>query len=140
MSWLVQTLLRNSIRIKGKHDLDADEYNDLLVIESKVKSLHEDNIISDEEIRLIGYVEDGKPLLNSKQGYGKNRLVVARDFSELCSKIAFYAGGYFTDDGYVDYMRKKYPNLTDDNIDDMLAYMKSRYKNTLIRKPKKSNE
>lgn len=135
MSWLVQTLLRNSITIKGKHDIDSDEYNDLLVIESKVESLHADGLISEEEVRLIKYVEDGKPLVNSKDGYGKNRIAASKDFTDLCNKIAFYAGGYFTDDGYIHYMRNKY-NLSESQGEEMLRYMKSKYKNKLIRKPK----
>lgn len=135
MSWYVETLLRNSIEIKSKHEFDSDEYNDLLFIERKIESLKKDGIISSEEIRLIKYVEDGKPLVESKKQYGKNRISLAKDFSNLCTKIAFYSGGYFTNDGYADYMKTKY-GLSDEQVGKMLEYMKSKYKNKLIRKIK----
>lgn len=137
MSWYLNSLLRNKIEIRSSSDIESDEFNDLIVIEKKIKELHEDNIISDQEMLLLKYVEDGKPLVNSKEGFGKNRISLTRDFNNLCNKIAFYVGGYFTDDGYVDYMKTKY-NLTDEQVEKMLNYMKSKYKNKLMRKSNKT--
>lgn len=139
MSWYIQTLLKNKLEIKSKTDLESDEYNDLLVIEKKIEDLHNAEIVSDSEILLIKYVEDGKPMAHSKKGFGKNRISLTKDFENLCKKIAFYVGGYFTDDGYIEYMRTKY-NLTDEEIKRGIDYMKSKYKNKLIRKINKNND
>ena len=139
MSWIIESLLRSSVELKSKSDIDSDEFNDLMIIEKKIDNLHKDGIISDEEMSLISYIEDGKPMVNSKEGFGKNRISVSKDIVNLCNKIAFYVGGQFTDDGYVDYMKIKY-NLTDDQVDKMMNYMRSKYKNKLIRKQTKTNE
>lgn len=137
--WYVSHLLKNKLEIRSKLDLESDEYNDLLVIEKKIEDLCNAGIISDQELLLIRYVEDGKPMVGSKKDFGKNRISLARDFNSLCNKIAFYVGGYFTDEGYADYMRDKY-SLTDEQIDRMVDYMKSKYKNKLMRKKKKVND
>jgi hypothetical protein len=138
VSWYLNLLIKNKLEIKSKGDLESDEYNDLLVVEKKIQDLHDAEIISDQEMLLIYYVEDGKPMANSKEDFGKNRITLANDFSSLCSKIAFYMGGYFTDDGYADYMRKKY-NLNDEQVTRMIDYMKSKYKNKLLRKQKNND-
>lgn len=127
--------MKNKLEIKTKSDFESDEYNDLLVVEKKIKDLHEAGIISDQELLLLQYVEDGKPMSDSKEGFGKNRISLSIDFNNLCTKIAFYIGGYFTDEGYVDYMKNKY-NLTDEQVNSLLDYMKSKYKNKLLRKQK----
>ncbi len=132
-------MLKNSVEIRSKSDIESDDYNDLLVIEKKLEDLHTAGIVSDQELLLIKYVEDGKPMVNSKEDFGKNRISMANDFNNLCNKIAFYVGGYFTDEGYMDYMRTKY-NLTEEEVQRGIDYMKSKYKNKLIRKQKKTNE
>lgn len=139
MSWIIQSLLRSSVELKSLSDINSDEFNDLMIIEKKIKNLYKEGVISDEELALIAYVEDGKPMVDSKNGFGKNRISLSKDFVNLCNKIAFYVGGYFTDDGYVSYMKTKY-HLTDDEVNQMVDYMKSKYKNKLIRKAKKTNE
>ncbi len=135
MSWYIQTLLRNSLEIKSKSDIESDEYNDLIVIEKKYNDLYKLGIITNDDISLIEYMKDGKPLVNSKEGFGKNRMGVSKDFVNLCNKIAFYLGGYFTDDGYIHYMKTKY-HLTDEQVGKMIDYMSSKYKNKIIRKTK----
>jgi hypothetical protein len=139
VAWYIQILLRNKEEIRSRLDLESDEYNDLLVIEKKIEGLHNAGIISDKEMQLIEYIEDGKSLSNSKKKFGRNRISIARDFRHLCDKIAFYVGGQFTDEGYAEYMRTKY-NLTEEQIDTLLDYMKSKYKNKLLKKAKKTND
>ena len=139
MSWIIQALLRSSVELRSESNINSDEFTDLMLLEKWIKDLHIANIISKEELELIHYVEDGKPMVNSKHDFGKNRISLARDFVNLCNKIAFYVGGYFTNDGYIDYMMVKY-NLTDDEVARMVSYMTSKYKTKLLRKHKKTNE
>jgi hypothetical protein len=139
VSWYVQNLLKNKLALRTDSDFESDQYNDLLVIEKKINELYNLGLISDAEINLIEYISDGKPLVDSMNGLGKNRISSARDVSKLCNKIAFFAGGYFTDDGYIDEMRRKY-KLTDEEVNKMSQYMRSKFKHKLRRKTKKSNE
>jgi hypothetical protein len=137
VSWYTGFLLKNRLEIRTNGDIESDEFNDLIVIEKKIKSLYMADIISKEEMNLIDYVADGKPMANSKENYGKNRISLAKDFSSLCRKIAFYVGGQFTDDGYVDYMKNKH-HLTEEQVQKLHDYMNSKYKNKLMRKQKKT--
>lgn len=139
MSWIIQSLLRSSVELKSLSDINSDEFNDLMIIEKKINHLREDGLISGEEMSLLKYIEDGKPLVNSKEEFGKNRLSLAKDIEALCNKIAFYVGGYFTNDGYIHYMRNKY-KLSNEETHRMIEYMKGKYKNKLIRKQTKQNE
>lgn len=131
--------MKNRLEIRTNGDIESDEFNDLIIIEKKIKSLYMADIISKAEMDLIDYVADGKPIANSKEDYGKNRISLAKDFSNLCRKIAFYVGGQFTDDGYVDYMKTKY-KLTDEQVQMLHDYMNSKYKNKLMRKQKQTND
>lgn len=137
MNWYLGHLLKNRVEIRSKNDIESDEFNDLIVIEKKINDLYKDGIISDQEMLLVKYVEDGKPIVDSKKGFGKNRISLAKDFNRLLNKIAFYVGGYFTDDGYLDYMRTKY-NLSEEQTLTIQDYMNSRYKNKLVRKNNES--
>lgn len=139
MSWIIQSLLRNSVALKSASDINSDEFNDLMIVEQKINNLYKDGVISDEEMALIRYMEDGKPLVNSKEGFGKNRISLSKDFVNLCNKIAFYIGGYFTDEGYLIYMKTKY-HLTEEQVNQMMNYMTSKYKNKLIRKQRETDE
>lgn len=136
MAWYTQILLKNRVDIKSKSDINSDEYNDLIIVEKKIDDLYNAGIISNSEMSLINYMEDGKPIVNSKKSFGKNRMSLAKDFGNLCNKIAFYIGGIFTDEGYIDYMKTKY-NLTDEQVGKMQDYMESKYKNKLMRKKTK---
>lgn len=131
--------MKNKLTLKTESDFESDQYNDLLVIEKKIDELYNLGLISDDEISLIEYISDGKPLVKSMDGFGKNRISLGRDVLKLCNKIAFFAGGYFTDDGYIEYMRKKY-NLTEEQVNKMSQYMKSKFKHKLRRKTKETNE
>jgi hypothetical protein len=139
MSWYINHLMKNRLEIRTNGDIDSDEFNDLIIIEKKIKSLYMADIISKAEMSLIDYVADGKPMASSKENFGKNRISLAKDFSNLCRKIAFYVGGQFTDDGYVDYMKNKY-HLTEEQVQKLHDYMNSKYKNKLMRKKKKNND
>jgi hypothetical protein len=105
------------------------------VIEKKIEDLHKEGLVSEAELSLIKYMEDGKPIVNSKEEFGKNRLSLAKDFITLCNKLAFYLGDYFTDDGYAEYMKQKY-SLNDEELSKMITYMSSKYKHKLMRKAK----
>lgn len=125
MSWRVESLLRRKVEIRTAPDFESDDYNDLLVIEKKIKDLIELGIITEEEQRLLEYLSDGKPMVNSKRDIGKHRMYVYQDFSNLCTKISFYLGGSFTNEGYISYMTNKY-KLNSEQVEKLRKYMISK--------------
>lgn len=133
MSWIVQNLLKNKTRIRAEGNIDSDEFVDLITVENKIKHLKKAGVLSDYDMDILEYVSDGKPISLSKDEIGKIRQVVSKDFNELCTRIAYYLGGYFTDEGYVNYMRKKY-NLNENEIQTMNSYMQGKYRYKIMRK------
>lgn len=133
MSWIVQNLLRNRTSIKGKGDFESDEFLDLLMIEKTIEILHKGGLLTDYELSLIDFMSDGKPLKDAEVKFNRSRISISKHFIKLCNKIAFYLGGYFTDDGYLEYMRRKY-KLTDSDVSRLRRFIRSKYKNKIMRR------
>lgn len=158
MSWIVQNLLSNRTRIRAKsfnHVLDStftpdleladystfedtlgysdpliesDEFNDLIVVEKAIEELIEMNLLSQQDIEVLEREVGG--YYNRKNGQRKAQ---SKEFSKLCERVAYFLGGYFTDEGYIDYMARKY-NLCSDDMLLLRVYIKSRYKNKILSK------
>lgn len=156
MSWIVQSLWNNRDEIKNKYkrssgiltsfvalygvesefdeDLasyedpctESDEFNDLLIIEKAVSELRELGLLSEEDLDVLYQAQqDG---LNKNQKYWQNRKLYF-----VCERIAYYLGGYFTDEGYINYLTKKY-RLTPEQQDVAREYMRSQFKNRKLNK------
>jgi len=137
MSWIVQNLLRDRTKIKTSPDIDSDIYNDLLILESKIKDLSNSGLVDEYDLELVDFVSDGKPFSeNTIEHLGRVRQSVSKDFKELCRKIAFYVGGEFTDEGYLAKMKRKY-KLSDKQIELARDYMKGKYRFRISRKQDK---
>jgi hypothetical protein len=156
MSWIVQNLWNNRIKIKGKSregggiayrldlmqgnasQLDEDksgyddpfieneEFNDLLMIERAVSELTELKLLSEQDLKIL---YDDKVNYSTKA----QKETYAKKLSYLCQRIAYYLGGYFTDEGYIHYLSKKY-KLTEQEVEIVRAYMSSRFKNKILKK------
>lgn len=137
MSWIIQNLLRNRVKIKTSPDIESDDYNDLLLLEAKIADLYTAGLLSDYDIELIELISDGKPISDrTVKSIGRVRQSVSKDFRSLCDRLSFYIGGEFTDVGYLEKFRKKY-NLSDEQIKKAEKYMKGRYRFRISRKHNK---
>ena len=129
MSWIIRTLLNNKETIKensyNSGDV-GDDFDDLVLIERAIKKLRSLNLISEDDIMLldssykIGKTKSQKGLIEKKK-------------SKIYERVAYYLGGYFTDEGYINYLSDKY-NLTEDQIEIARLYIKSELKNKILSK------
>lgn len=133
MSWIVQHLLKNSESIKVKQDIDSDEYNNLLVVESKVVELYENGFLSDIDRYIIELVSDGRPLVELESSLDKNRLAISKTFVQICSRISYFLGGYFTDEGFLESMQEDY-RLSEEDMEKLRLHINGRFKHKLMRK------
>lgn len=133
MSWIVNHLLRNSVEIKSRPDIDSDEYNNLLVVESKINNLYSGGFLSDVDLFIIELMADGKPIKNLEAEIGKSRLTISKTFIQLCDRIAYFLGGYFTDEGFLDNMKELY-KLDGSQMDKLKEHMSGKFKNKLMKK------
>ena len=138
MSWIVSQLIRNSLMIKEAANkesittfknfymqdveqfneekpielhsspLDNDEYNDVLLVDKAIEHLKNIGSLSEKDMELVEYLRGGGTVASKNRSISGSRMSLAKRETEISDRIAFYLGGYFTDDGYLDYMRNKY--------------------------------
>ena len=136
ISWIVQYLIRNKVKIRTSQNIDSDELDDLLVVEGKIKDLCKDGLLSDMDIYIIDLVSDGRPLRELEKSVDKNRVTISRVFLQICDRISYFLGGYFTDEGFLDNMKKSY-KLSDEEVEELKLYMSGKFKHQLMRNSKK---
>lgn len=112
---------------------DIDPYNDLLIIEKRIKEMFLLNILSEQEMKIIDAVATNKSFSDLEEVVKLDRHNIAKAFDEITDKVAFYMGDYFTDEGYIDYITKKY-NLSKDQIKLLENYISGKYKYKTIRR------
>jgi len=134
MSWLVETLLRDRYRIRSDPDFSSDEYNNLIIIESKIKELYESGSIDDFELALLEYVSTSNNYTALEEVLGIRRRTIASHFKRICDRISYSLGGEFTDAGYIEYMRKTY-NLSEEEVEKIIMHMNSNYRHVVRSKP-----
>ena len=109
--------------INDDNSFDDDNYNDLLSVEMAIERLKELGLISDFELDVLSLVSSGATFNYITKTLSITNPTLRKIFKKLCDKIAFYLGDYFTDDGYIDYMQKKY-NLNDDEVEKITKIIK----------------
>lgn len=131
MSWIIQSLLNNKNTIHEANDLDSDQYNDLLLVEKAIKDLTEKGLLVEEDLDVIAEMTGDTPGFDSKPKSQKETMY--KKFFSVCDRIAYFMGDYFTDEGYIEYMQKKY-RLDEEQTNTMRNYIKSKFKHKIIRK------
>ncbi len=108
MSWLVENYIINKESIKSSADINSDEYMDILIIEKLIKRLNKNGVINNKEMRVLDLMSQGYTIDDISREFHANRVTISAVFNFVCEKIAFILGGYFTDDGFLEYMKEKY--------------------------------
>lgn len=132
MSWLVETLILERHKIREHPDFESDSYNNLLIIENKIKELAKNGTIEPFELAILDYVSTNKSYDELEELLGISRQVISKYFSNICNKISFSLGGIFTDAGYLEYMRENY-RLSEEEIEIIQEHINSPYKHTIRR-------
>ncbi len=133
MSWIVETLLRNRETIKSDMDIESDAYNDLLFIEKKISELYEKGFLSDFDVLILKSVGGGGSLTALERVLNKNRITISKTFTQLCERLSYFLGGYFTDDGFLEDVKSRY-RLSEEEVEILANYTKSKFRHKLIRK------
>ncbi len=140
MSWIVETLLlnRHSIKegvfVQGDFSEKEDLFLDCLHLEKKINEMNEKKMFTPYEISILEFVMEGDTYSSLGERLGMDRGTISMKFRSICKRIAFYIGGTFTDEGYVNYMKEKY-NLRTYQVELLISYMNSRFRHTVRRTP-----
>jgi hypothetical protein len=132
MSWIIQTILRNREVIRTRQDIESDEFNNLLTIESKIDELYKEGFLSDIDLCIINLVADGRSISELEGRIGKSRITISKTFIQLCERIAYFLGDYFTDEGFLNNMKDDY-KLSEDDLDRLRVHMSGKFKHKLMR-------
>lgn len=135
MSWKVETLLTNRLKIRADCNLESDDYNDLILVEDKAQELYELGVLSKIESRILNMYADGDSLSEICKDVSIGKRTIILIFRRACEKIAFSLGGDFTDFGTVSEMAEKY-KLDQEHLDNLVNYINSEYKHKLSRAKK----
>jgi hypothetical protein len=127
MSWIVETFLLDREKIRSLGNLNDDDYNNLLLLEKRIKELTKKNVFSPLELDILEEIYNNKNIKTLYVRLGVSKKTFYTCFKTVCEKIAFSLGGYFTDEGYIRYMSSKY-NLTEDQEVILKAFIKSKYR------------
>lgn len=105
-------------------DVENDEYTFFREMVEKIKELVSRGQISELEYNVIRLLSEG----NSYKEVAK-KLEISRDsarkiFNTSCNKIAFSLGGVFTDEGYAEYITKKY-SLKEEELEKIMKLLES---------------
>jgi hypothetical protein len=132
MGWKIETLVLNRLTLKEEHDLESDDYNNLLIIEKKAKELYELKILSTIEVKILNCFSNGLTLTDISKEVPLSKETIILIFRKACEKLSFCLGGEFTDFGTIDELIDKY-DLSEEQIDNLITYMNSEYKHKLSR-------
>lgn len=146
--WYVQKLLLDSERIRGSlfevgsircyndddkldvsvtSNLESTSYSDLLTVESKIKELAVNNLLTKRETAIIKAVVAGDSFAELADRLDISKVTIYSEFKNICGKIAFHLGEHFTDEGYQDYLKDKY-DLSEEEVIALDLYMKNKFK------------
>jgi hypothetical protein len=121
-------------------DLEADLYTDILLVDEAIKKLQVSGSLTAEDVEIIDFVKSGGKLASIKDNtLDKHRSTISKRFNDISERIAFFMGDYFTDDGYIFYIREKYKNrFSEEQIQELESFITNEY--DFKKKKKKLNK
>jgi hypothetical protein len=141
-SWLVEYLIKNRDSIRENilssegEDvellLDDDVYCMLVDVERVLKYLIENGRISERELLILDIVSSRRSYNKLQHEVKISRYTLRDTFAETCFRIAFILGYPFTDDGLLEYIKKKY-KLSNMEVDKIKSYIESKHRFSILR-------
>lgn len=130
MSWIVERLLIDRYKIKTNIPISDDTWDRLIFLEKKITELYNEGLVSDIEISVIKKMEENKSFSHIGIELGISRSTVSKIFRNACNRIAFYLGGYYTDEGFLESMQSNY-KLSNEEIQLVYEKINSRYRHKI---------
>lgn len=123
--WYVEYLLLNAELIQARAEIDADDFNDLLVLSKELDRLKEVGAVSEEQFTIIKLITLSGCI---PQG------LATKTFREVCKLLSLSLGGIYTDFGYVSYMVNKY-HLTLEQEEKLRKFICSSSRHKILKQP-----
>ncbi len=108
--------MSNKTNIKSSFNVDDEIVGDILSIERAILELKIKGLLTDDDIKFLEDFSYGLSHRKIGRILNKSNHTISKRFRNLCSRIAYYLGGYFTNDGYANYIKYKY-NLSESQME-----------------------
>jgi len=119
MSWVIEEYIRQMPYIIENGDIDADDYNNCLLIQKCVNKLEKDNLLSEIEKDVLSAIFMGFNYAEISKLLDVNRQTVSMVFDRVTDRIAYVLGGEFSDASFLDRVQSLNGNLNAKNVYDI---------------------
>ena len=133
MSWRIKTLLFNYIIIKTEHDLESDDFNDLLILEKEIERLYKAKILSNTELSILKAVATEGGTSPAALKLGRSVTYVTEMLNRTCTKLEKITGSTLLDSEYLSDLKER-QKLSDEDITKLEEYMNSKFRFKMKRK------
>jgi hypothetical protein len=102
MSWVIEEYVRQMPYIMENHNINAEDYNNCLLIQKCVQNLDKSGLLSEAEKDILSAVYMGFNYAEISRMLGVKRQTVSLVFDKITDRIAFVLGGEFSDAAFFD--------------------------------------
>lgn len=99
--------------------MDADDYNNCLIIQRCVKNLEKFNLLSEIEKDVLSAIYMGFNYAEISKILNVNRQTVSMVFDRVTDRIAYVLGGEFSDASFLDRVQSFDSNISAKNVQDI---------------------
>lgn len=101
MSKIVEEYVRSLYGILDKGDIESDQFNNALSIQTTIKRLYKRGNVEEFDVRVLNGIASGFNFSEISTLLMADRKRVSDSFRKSCGKIAFVLGDEFTDTGFM---------------------------------------
>ena len=101
MSRIVEEYIRSLYDILDAGDIESDQFNNALSIQTTIKTLYERGNVKEFDVRVLNGIASGFNFSEIATLLMADRRRVSESFRKSCGKVAFVLGDEFTDTGFM---------------------------------------
>lgn len=119
MSWVIEEYIRQMPFILENGDIDADDYNNCLLIQKCINDLQKSNLLSELEKDVLTAVYVGFNYAEISKLLNVNRQTVSMTFDKISDRIAYILGGEFSDASFLDRVQSLNSNIRAKDVQEI---------------------
>jgi hypothetical protein len=119
MSWVIEEYIRQMPFILEEGDIDADDYNNCLLIQKCIDDLQNSNLLSELEKDVLSAVYVGFNYAEISKLLNVNRQTVSMAFDKVTDRIAYILGGEFSDASFLDRVQSLNSNIRAKDVQEI---------------------
>jgi len=116
MSWIIEEYIRQMPFILEEGNINADDYNNCLLIQKCVNELQEKNLLSEIEKDVLSAVYSGFNYVEISKILCVNSRTVSMTFDKVTDRIAYILGGEFSDASFLDRVQSLNSNIRSKDV------------------------